>query len=358
MPVYTPIRYLTSCLCLPTFFLPGVKGGKIYSEIIRVWEIVLQHDHIYRSVQRISKSHKRGRDCIVYKKLKGMERKKNPDQKFVKKKLPKLYMEEEDVPKGIKSGEDFFPPASSKETEYHIMKFYSFSSALISSIINGQTINMDFPFKVTDLEHAIINLKQKPPCSFLLLGRSGTGKTTCCLYRLWASFIKYWEFACLSGPEPEPMIPRTSTYLHDKGEEENGEEDSPNDDQQPQLTLDDIIQKKIREEQQHTHGEIYDHLHQIFITKNAVLCTEVQKTFRELSLGRQSAAAAHLKVEELPLPYRLQEAHPYAFPLFITSRQFLMLLDGSLPGKPFFLRNEDGSLARQVRDNSSLSMMS
>ena len=286
----------------------------------------------------------------MYKKLKGIERRSFPDQNFVGKKLPLLFMEEEEVPEVVKSGEDFFPPASSKETEYHIMKFYSFSSALVNNVFNEQMIKVDFPFKVTDLEHAIINLKPKPPCSLLLLGRSGTGKTTCCLYRLWSSFIKYWEIACLSGSEPEPMIPRTITYLHDKGkEEEDGEEDSPNDDQQLQLTLDDIIQKKIREEQQYTDGEIYDHLHQIFITKNAVLCTEVQKTFRELSHAHQSAAA-HVEVEELPLPYRLQEAHPCVFPLFITSRQFLMLLDGSLPEKPFFLRNEDGSLARQVRD--------
>ena len=124
------------------------------------------------------------------------------------------------------------------------------------------------------------------------------------------------------------MIPRTITGPQ-------GQVDSPNDDQQ------------------HTDGEIYeiyDHLHQIFITKNTVLCTEVQKTFRQLSRAHQSAAA-YINVQELQLPYRLQEAHPCAFPLFITSRQFLMLLDGSLPEKPFFLRNEDGSLARQVRDN-------
>ena len=32
---------------------------------------------------------------------------------------------------------------------------------------------MDFPFRVTDLEHAIINLRSQAP--ILLLGRSGTG---------------------------------------------------------------------------------------------------------------------------------------------------------------------------------------
>jgi hypothetical protein len=36
-----------------------VKGGKIYSEIIRVWDIVFDHDKINSSVQKIVKSHTR-----------------------------------------------------------------------------------------------------------------------------------------------------------------------------------------------------------------------------------------------------------------------------------------------------------
>ena len=43
-----------------------------------------------------------------------------------------------------------------------------------------------------------------------------------------------------------------------------------------------------------------------------------------------------------------QEAHPAAFPLFINSQQFLLLLDASLPGQTFFEYQEDGSLARHV----------
>lgn len=50
---------------------------------------------------------------------------------------------------------------------------------------------IDFPFRVTDREHAVINLRSKTP--ILLLGRSGTGKTTCCLYRLWSRFLAYWS---------------------------------------------------------------------------------------------------------------------------------------------------------------------
>lgn len=51
----------------------------------------------------------------------------------------------------------------------------------------------DFLFRVTELEFEVINLGMDAP--ILLMGRSGTGKTTCCLYRLWTQFLKYWTKA-------------------------------------------------------------------------------------------------------------------------------------------------------------------
>ena len=75
----------------------------------------------------------------------------------------------------VDRGKNFFPPASSKENEYHIMKFYSFNSSLVNAILTDNSIKVDFPFRVTELEHAIINLQPRPPSSVLLLGRSGTG---------------------------------------------------------------------------------------------------------------------------------------------------------------------------------------
>ena len=90
-------------------------------------------------------------------------------------------------------------------------------------------------------------------------------------------------------------------------------------------------------------GQIYDHIHQIFITKNAVLCNEVQKNFHELSHA-DDLMRDHVAREEENLPYRLQEVDDYLYPLFLTSRQLMLMLDASLGAPYFFDRKEDGSL--------------
>lgn len=87
-----------------------------------------------------------------------------------------------------------------------------------------------------------------------------------------------------------------------------------------------------------------EHLHQIFVTKNHVLCREVQKNFIELS--KSSKVTSHFKPLD-PNIHRLQDIKDEHFPLFVTSRQLLLLLDASIPD-PFFPRNEDGSLKRVI----------
>ena len=196
----------------------AVKGGKIYSEIIRVWDIVLDHDNINKTIEKITKSHSRGETCILQKKLKGIK-----DAQFEgssEKRLP-IYFAEIDQDIDLEAIQEqqrqLYPPASAKETEYHILKFYSFTSTLVNHILNNIDSKVDFPFRVTDTEHAIINLKSKAP--ILLLGRSGTGKTTCCLYRLWSMFVNYWTKAKEANSS---LLPRNTHYLMNKEVDDDG----------------------------------------------------------------------------------------------------------------------------------------
>lgn len=90
-------------------------------------------------------------------------------------------------------------------------------------------------------------------------------------------------------------------------------------------------------------GDQFDHIHQLFITKNAVLSNEVQKNFRELTHADE-ILREHVEHEEEILPNRLQDVQDYSFPLFLTSRQLLLMLDASIGPPYFFERKEDGAL--------------
>ena len=377
--------------------------GRIYSDIIRVWDIVLDHDKLQRSIDLIVKSHDRGMDCIVKRKLKGMPVKSGGNSALTSECLPNKYAEIGDLeqkgnPQAKKSApkkstiadnlpQIFFPPASANEQEYHILKFYSFSTALVKTVLESDiSSKIDFPFKITELEHAIVNLRPDPPMPIILLGRSGTGKTTCCLYRLWDRFQSYWERAETAGPYIPRFLPpplKTSQCSDDDetlqssiGQDINQAERSPKqasaspecqqpnasshsasapasrNDHQDQVKQSNSCPPKAQNQledndQEEKQPEMYEHLHQIFITKNNVLCSEVEKNFKELC--HACPVAQHrIPFEDQSLPAKMQDVAAEAWPLFVNSRDWLLMLDASLPGKTFFNRAEDGSLLRKI----------
>ena len=365
------------------------NAGRVYSEIIRIWDVAADRDTLMKKVENIVKSHDRGLGCIVRKELSGFRK---GDQKVTNasgERLPNFFVEVTEtvdqfpVEKVAKFGKSqdtnsslqfFFPPASPNDMEFHILKFYAFSSALINSVLrSNHATKVDFPFRVTELEHAIINLRPSQPCPIILLGRSGTGKTTCCLYRLWNEFQSYWEKAATAGPHIPKMVqylPKTETCggfaVCERDEETLAESVRPSvredhDGVLESSSSDEFVRakdarRKDYEEGDHTvepsefedHGSLeYEHLHQVFITKNPVLCSEVQKNFSELSHACP-AAREHVEHEDTPLPSRIQDIDDAAWPLFINSRDWLLLLDASLPGCEFFPRADDGSLMRKI----------
>ena len=365
------------------------NAGRVYSEIIRIWDVAADRDTLMKKVESIVKSHDRGLGCIVRKELSGFRK---GDQKVTNasgERLPHFFVEVTEtvdqfpVEKVTKLGKSqdkdsssqfFFPPASPNDMEFHILKFYAFSSALINSVLHSNhTAKVDFPFRVTELEHAIINLRPSQPCPIILLGRSGTGKTTCCLYRLWNEFQSYWEKATTAGPHLPKMVqylPKTEYCggfaVCEQNEERLAESTRPSVREDHDGVLESSsseefvrardARRKDYEEGDDTvepsefedHGSLeYEHLHQVFITKNPVLCSEVQKNFSELSHACP-AAREHVEHEDTPLPSRIQDVEDAAWPLFINSRDWLLLLDASLPGCEFFPRADDGSLMRKI----------
>ena len=251
----------------------------------------------------------------------------------------------------------------------------------------------DFPFKGWPKENEIINLSMDN--SVLLLGCSGTGKTTCCLYRLWNQFKLYWEgdndpqIQRISLIKPKPTISTTieaseneasidedkatillQPVLSSADEEKdstsanvvcnNGNEtflEAPNLEFDDDVDLwsesdscDDTTSEDEVSESDFKKYIVYDHLQQVFITKNSVLCAQFKKKFYDMAHTAE-CLEGHLKYEKMPYPNTLQKFDPRAFPLFLTTHQWLHLLDASLEDdEPFFPRNYDGSLAVDILD--------
>ena len=347
------------------------KRCGIYTEVIRIWYIVFDHDTVPRKIKKIIRSYNRGTSCFIKKNLKATQRYSSSlPTKNDQKSVPKMYVLKEDAAQQAEentspcssngSTKIFFPPGSPKETEYHILKFYAFSNAMVNTMLNNENETMfHFPFRVSELEHSIISLAPKRATSILLLGRSGTGKTTCCLYRLWNNYQTYWKN---NSKSETSACEKCSISLHNVAQDyhgcssssfwrncrssiehqEKGEttENGPN--EQTSCPRD-----KNEDGQAVKNEPASEHLHQAFITKNAVLCKEVQKNFIELSLGCFSTRN-DLDYQHSSSVFRLDRLEERAWPLFICSRNWLLMLDASLPGEPFFRRKEDGKLERNV----------
>uniref|UniRef100_A0A8C5ZHL8 Tetratricopeptide repeat and ankyrin repeat containing 1 n=1 Tax=Marmota marmota marmota TaxID=9994 RepID=A0A8C5ZHL8_MARMA len=347
------------------------KSGRVYTEIIRIWDIVLDHCKLSDSIMAICSAYNRGLSCVLRKKLKGINKGLVSANMKIQKRIPRCYVEDTEAEKSREQVDpEYFPPASAVETEYNIMKFHSFSTNMAFNILNDMTATVEYPFRVGELEYAVIDLNPRPLEPIILIGRSGTGKTTCCLYRLWKKFHVYWEKAEQAGSPllAKQMWPKRKLEAEprkegsDREQKEEEEEDEEEEGSFEVETLDSVEEEQESEAcaggagveavgdghgvegytSEHPHQ--LEHLHQIFVTKNHVLCQEVQRNFIELS--KSTKATSHYKPLE-PNVHKLQDLKDENFPLFVTSKQLLLLLDASLP-KPFFLRNEDGSLKRTI----------
>ena len=382
----------------------------LFSEIIRIWSVVLNPNYLDAYIKQIEISHARGQQSAVVQKL--LPNLQLPDS--TKERIPRYFY----AVSGHECSnlENFYPPASSKENEYNIVTFYPVTDEFLFNLLNSDNPRRDFLFKVCQEEHDIINVDQDE--SVLLLGRSGTGKTTCCLYRLWNQFREFWEVSdeprlprkplikpILYEPETEDdeaaAVEDNDTAVDDHNIEvtrnsiSSQEEDSAmmrvsfSSEQSSDLSLsqdvlydnnytdrnvtlkfdddveswpdDNFFDEDIDiDESEDTilpdpcNADVVstkeDHLQQVFITKNSVLCAQFKKKFFDLA-HTIPKMSKHLEYEEIPYPNTLQEIVSHAYPLFLTFRDWLELLDTSLEDNDcFFMRNPDGSLAVEIID--------
>ena len=269
------------------------KKVRCYSEVIVVHDIVTDHDNIHRSVEVVEK---------MYCKLSFASGTMKPVSGSTSqgKRMPRLFANGSELQhkdwqliKDVLKCEQVDTDAKMVQHQ-SIVKYYSLTTSLAMNLLHGTYDRSDDPFKVSDEEYDIINLPETKPV--VLLGRSGTGKTTCCLCRMWAKFKHYWS---KTTPDTPVLL---SDFKHNS-----------------------------------------EHLCQIFIAKNSVLCNRMKRRFYDF-VASQQATKQHLDFESRKLPKTLNEVDELAYPLFITAREFFIMLDNSLPGKPAYFDMERESV--------------
>ena len=371
--------------------LTGTSSIPVYCEVIRVWEIVLDHDNLNRRIkyctEQIEKSHLRGVKASMKLPLLPFKTSEPIDQdKKVRGRetLDKPLQFTVSTVNEMNSEHYFIPAANIRENEYNVTTFYSFDTIAFKSMLFGTNDRRDFPFKEWQREHEIIKLDPKE--AILLLGRSGTGKTTCCLYRLWNEFKSFWnpDSKLFRRKIPrrrlipsEVLISLTEDYKENNTDcitsvdeitctnpaSKSEELELLEDDDSPEKTgatstksttpvsasQETSFPPSVNVFQVGENMEIIeDDLHQIFITKNHVLCNQMKKRFYSM-VAAFDFLDQHLKHEVMHLENDLSKVDDYAFPLFLTARQFYILLDNSLcDGRTFFKRDEEGNLQVKI----------
>ena len=344
--------------------LTGPSTIPVYTQVIRVWEIVLDHDDLDRRIKyctkQIEKSHMRGFEALVRWSLLPQGTREVEDREKT------CERETTDIPLRLflpsvckmDSDHHFIPAASTKEDEYNVTTFYSFDTITVKSMLLGTNERRDFPFKEWQKEHEIIKLNLRE--AILLLGRSGTGKSTCCLYRLWNEFKNYWnpesKFYQLKIPRrclipPTVLIIPTDDAGRDKAESDGGNKKSSEKSATKVKTQEkagDDIDTYLNATPTIGVTPIEEDLHQVFITKNHVLCNHMKKSFYNMAAAFDFLDQ-HTKYEVTDLASDLSKVDNFAFPLFLTARQFYILLDNSLgDGRAFFKRDEKGNLKVKI----------
>ncbi|EKX42080.1 hypothetical protein GUITHDRAFT_111932 [Guillardia theta CCMP2712] len=197
-----------------------------FTDTIRLWKICLDHDDVPRGMRFIVDAHKSGRQSSVEKKLLPIFVDSTLQKDGTR--IPRVYRLSEDSDlDGLRLQEDkkfssfvdseeemydlheeliFTPPAVSTAESLNVLKFYALSDEFLKSLNDfeknkrsvkgGEHVFPEFPFLPDDREDEIINRRiANSTCSTILVGRSGTGKTSIAINRMWKMY------SCLSVNE-------------------------------------------------------------------------------------------------------------------------------------------------------------
>jgi Cdc6-like AAA superfamily ATPase len=216
--------------------------------------------------------------------------------------IPRTYATVTENETTLLLNSDAIPLSSENQHNSYILeKFYSLSSAVARSILRSSQIGSlqtnirghgtDYTFRMSQEEWVIMQ-KQS---SVLLMGRSGTGKTTCAVMRMWSRHRAYHSIAA------EPLL---------------------------------LEAPESKSEQATT-----THLHNLFVTVNSNLCHHIRKYYQGLEATYHNMNNTSYESKKFQLPASFKSVPEEMWPLIITYSQFLQMVDSTFKN-PFFATRE------------------
>ena len=242
----------------------------IYADVIRVWDIVMHKRSVQQRINAIERAWSRERGTnIVPKNLRLIESSESQNQASIRR-IFKPIPVEHTCNSDSHSDIEVIPPVDPDPKQYQTLILHPVPHNI--ELLVSSSCKFDLPIKLQPEEDEIVKIHTAEP--IIILGRSGTGKTTCCLYRMVQEFLSYCE--CIQSSTEE-------AYL------------SP--------------------------------LRQLFVTKNKHLCKKFGDQFLKLVNHHPITTGFLCNTAKKSDPNHLQELQ---CPLFLTWEEFLLLLDSSL----------------------------
>ncbi len=258
--------------------LHSLEGETIhaYAQALIIWDVVLNQDELHKCAKQIKKTIELSATPICQSEPQTADRLIIQPKRYINSLQYTDRLQQEEVAKRLG-----YTPEQIRGIKERVIgaKMYSVTTDLMLSFLDDENERRDYPIKVTEEEHDIIMLPSNKP--IVVLGRSGTGKTTICLNRLWLNFRNHMKGMTTKIDDRKVLSP----YLES------------------------------------------ERIHQVFITKNHALCAKMKKRFYDFVAGCQHTAH-YLPHENDALPEKLFDLQH--FPIFITAKQFFAMLDKSL----------------------------
>ena len=291
---------------------------EVYTDVIRVLWITTTHTttQLNDVLQKIKSALAKSKNSIAYKNLQeyGSHQQVGNEKNL---KHPRQFTTSQQLHVTENKNETYRPFPNIFGGEYSLMQFHPFHEFLDAYLSNDSS-NYETSICMSPQEQEIVKLGYKTE-PIILCGRSGTGKTTTCIYRMWNEYRIFWE--CFSRKSESPQ-------------------DSP------QAEIADI--KLCHGEASSSDKDGDTNLYQVFITKSPVLCSQVKKHFEKLINGHPELQKKWANPTIVPCKSLTEYYSRKDFPIFVTSRQFLLILDSTLPGDPFFDRDEKRNITVKI----------